>query len=143
MFFFQLPGLPEAAFRARNFRALDETFAREIFSKDAFAHGEIDDYKTALGVPGALTAAINYYRAAFRRRLRELRPELKPIPLPTLLLWGDHDVHLGTSLTNGLDEWVPDLVVRHFPNAGHWVHLDEPDEVSRAMIDWFSRHAVR
>ncbi|HXC52921.1 MAG TPA: alpha/beta fold hydrolase [Candidatus Limnocylindrales bacterium] len=138
MFFFQLPGLPEAMVRLGNFRSLDETYSREVFGRDAFAHREIDDYKAALAMPGALTSAINYYRAAFRRFVRAPRGEHRPIEIPTLLLWGDRDRHLGSSLTVGLDPWVPDLKVRHFPDAGHWLQLDEPDIVNRMMIDFFS-----
>ena len=139
MFFFQIPRVPEAGTRARNFRVLDEAYSREVSNRDAFAGGEIEDYKRAFAEPGALTAAINYYRAAFRRFLRTRTRDTQPIRIPSLLLWGDRDEHLGTSLTTGLEEWVRDLEVRRFANAGHWVHLDEPEAVSRAMIEFFSR----
>jgi epoxide hydrolase 4 len=137
-FLFQIPRLPEAMLRARNFRVLDQMIAREILNRDAFAHGEIEAYKRAHSEHGALTAMVNYYRAAFRRAARREAIDETPIAVPTLLLWGDRDVHLCASLTRGLEPWVKRIVVRRFANAGHWLQLDEPEAVSRAMIEWFS-----
>ena len=57
--------------------------------------------------------------------------------MPTLLVWGERDPHLRVSLASGLDEWVTDLTVKRLPQAGHWAQLDEPDAVSRAMIEFF------
>jgi pimeloyl-ACP methyl ester carboxylesterase len=31
--------------------------------------------------------------------------------------------------------------MRHFEGAGHWVHLDAPDDVSAALIDFFGEAA--
>jgi len=136
MFLFQIPRLPEALIRARNFRSLERLYAREVAGRDAFAHGEVELYKRALGQPGALTSALNFYRAAFRRARRTRGSDVAPIRIPTLLLWGDRDPHLRRSLASGLEQWVPDITVRHSPSSGHWLQLDEPDFVSRELIQF-------
>jgi len=138
MFFFQLPGLPERLIRLGNWRSLEITYTRDVFAADAFAHGEIDEIKRALAEPGALTSAVHYYRAAFRRGLRRPADEDTRVDVPTLLVWGERDRFLGTSLATGLEQWVPNLRVHRIADAGHWVHIDRRDLVNRAMIDWFS-----
>lgn len=137
MFLFQVPRLPEALIRAGDFRVIGRMFEREVHNREAFAGDEVRRYKEALAQPGALTSAIHYYRAAFRRSRRIGARDVTPITMPTLLLWGERDPHLRVSLASGLDEWVTDLTVQRLPRAGHWAQLDEPDAVSRAMIEFF------
>lgn len=137
MFLFQLPRLPEALLRARNYRALDEIFQREVYNPDAFAHGETARYREAMAQPGATTSTVNYYRAAYRRSRRVGTNDIRPIEIPTLLLWGERDPHLRTSLAGGLEPWVKNLTVKRVPEAGHWLQLDDPGLVSREMIEFF------
>lgn len=134
MFFFQLPWLPEWAIRRGNFADLARTFRKA--RPGAFSKRDIEQYKEALGQQGALTAAINYYRAMFRN-FRLLRGPLPVVPAPTLLLWGKDDDYLSVGLTEGLESAVPDLR-RALIEATHWVQCDAPDEVNRLLIDFLA-----
>ncbi|MGH2599418.1 MAG: alpha/beta fold hydrolase, partial [Dehalococcoidia bacterium] len=124
VFVFQIPWLPEAAVRARGYAMLDRTLRTDPARPDAFSDDDIRRYKRALAQPGALTAAINYYRAAFRRDPRTATRDLRPITCPTLLIWGERDRYLSPRLTEGLDRWVPNLRVERIPDASHWVQVD-------------------
>jgi pimeloyl-ACP methyl ester carboxylesterase len=142
-FLFQVPRLPEALIRARNWRSLDDLFGREVYNPDAFSHGEVGRYKEAMGQPGALTSAIHYYRALSRRWRRLGIADIRPIEIPTLLLWGERDPHLLVSLTEGLESWIADLTVERVAQAGHWLQLDEPELVSRRIGEFFRAEAPR
>jgi pimeloyl-ACP methyl ester carboxylesterase len=63
---FQLPWLPERLVAARDFRALRRALRRQPTRPGAFTTQDIDRYVAAAAQPGALRAAINYYRAIFR-----------------------------------------------------------------------------
>jgi pimeloyl-ACP methyl ester carboxylesterase len=138
--FFQLPLLPELAIRARDFRVLRDLFRREPARPGAFTEDDIERYVEELRKPGALTAAINYYRAALRRRggaapaARQRRVEA-----PTLVIWGDRERHMVPEMTEGLERWVPNVRVEHLPGASHWVQHDEPERVSELIIDFLAR----
>jgi pimeloyl-ACP methyl ester carboxylesterase len=135
MFAFQLPGLPEWVFRAGNFALLERALHSEPLRPGAFTAEDIREYKKALARPGALTAAINYYRAAFLAG-RRLRRDVRPTDVPTLLIWGERDRYLGIRLTEGLEPWVPHLRVERLPEASHWVQHDAPERVNQLMIDF-------
>jgi pimeloyl-ACP methyl ester carboxylesterase len=130
--FFQLPGLPELLLRANNYSFLDRVLLRQPVHAGAFSADDVRLYKQALSRPGALTAALNYYRAVFRHR-RAARSQIRPIAAPTLLLWGERDRYLGLRLTEGLQPWVPHLRVERFHDASHWVQDDVADKVNRAL----------
>jgi pimeloyl-ACP methyl ester carboxylesterase len=137
MFFFQVPGLPEWALRAGGFRSLERTLRTEPVRPGAFTEEDIRRYKQALARPGALTAAVNYYRAAFLG-LGRLRRQVRPIAVPTLLVWGERDRYLGTRLTEGLEPWVPNLRLARLRDASHWVQNDAPDEVNRLILEFLN-----
>ena len=127
---FQLPWLPERLLRMRHMALL-----RRVWSKGPAREAAVlERYEEAFAQPRALTTALHYYRAATRHK----PPRSAVIQAPVLLLWGDEDRYLVRRLTEGLDNWVPQIRVRHFRNASHWLHHDEPDEVNEALIDFLS-----
>jgi pimeloyl-ACP methyl ester carboxylesterase len=135
VFFFQLPWLPERMLRAGGYAFLERTLRREAVRPGAFSSDDIWEYKRALAQPGALTAAINYYRAAFRH-LRDAGRDARPIAAPTLLIWGEQDRYLRSRLTEGLAPWVPDLRIERLAEASHWVQNDAPAEVNRLLVEF-------
>ncbi|HNO70012.1 MAG TPA: alpha/beta fold hydrolase, partial [Pseudomonadota bacterium] len=138
MLFFQLPHLPEWLLRRDDF-----AFVRKIFSHTQALRKRISDadfavYKEALSRPFALTSTINYYRAVVRENPFLLKRRVSPVEAETLLIWGERDAALGKELTEGLSQMVPRLQVAYLP-AGHFVQLEQPDEVSRLLVDYLSR----
>ncbi len=143
VFFFQLPRLPEWLVRRRDFAFLDKIFRRDPTRPGVFGDEDIRRYKEALSRPGALTAALNYYRAAFRRGPRRPGCDVRRVDVPTLLLWGEQDRYLGVRLSQGLEEWVPDLRVVYFPDASHWIHVEAAAEVNRWLVEFLEPLAAR
>jgi len=127
MFFFQLPGLPEVMLRAGHYAFLRETLAKD----PAFTPADIDRYVEAAAQPGALTGAINYYRAAFRHPFRQA--DLRRIEVPVQVIWGEQDPYLLPALADPPAQWVPGARVERIADAGHWVHIDQPDRVNRLL----------
>ena len=133
----QIPWLPEAVFRAGRFALLRCILRTEPVRPDAFSDADINRYVRAIGRPGALTAALNYYRALFRRVPRNA-PRPVTVTCPTLLVWGEQDRYLGVNFTTGLERWVRDLRVEHTPDASHWVQNDAPDRVNGLMLHFLN-----
>lgn len=130
----------EAFFEADDFRELEALFRR---IGDARWFDELrSEYRAAWGQPGALTAAINYYRAsplhpptadqpgAAKLTLRE---EDFMVRVPTLVIWGERDAALRPVLLDGLDRMVPDLRIERLPDATHWLVHEEPETIIRSM----------
>jgi epoxide hydrolase 4 len=129
-FFFQLPWLPEALLSLSP-QATARLFFRHLGTRSHVFSGEdLQVLAAALAQPGAVTAGLNWYRAAVRfppaRRTAEIRR-------PTLVLWGTADPALGVELTEGLSEWVPGLWLRYFPGVGHWVHWEAAAGVNEQL----------
>jgi pimeloyl-ACP methyl ester carboxylesterase len=95
---FQLPWLPERLVAAWDFRALRRALGRQPTRPGAFTAEDIDRYVAAAAQPGALRAAINYYRAAVRASPLAQAHTLRRVDIPTLIVWGDQDRYLGREL---------------------------------------------
>ena len=130
IFFFQLPVLPEALLRRDDFALLARLMAGAL-RNDPDRRALLATYRKAWGQPGALTAALNYYRALFRTKAPSAPSRIET---QTLLIWGEKDPHLGVQLTEGTGPWVPNLEVERIPEAGHWAHLDAPDRVNARLL---------
>jgi pimeloyl-ACP methyl ester carboxylesterase len=143
MLFFQLPWLPERLVRASGWRAFRYGFEHDA-RPGAFTPQDLGRYVEAWSQPGAATAMINYYRAAFRRTPRRAEARLRPIPAPTLVIWGERDRYLGAELAEPERADVPNLerVVR-LPDASHWVQHDEPERVGQLLVEFFAGAAER
>jgi len=64
---------------------------------------------------------------------------MRRVDAPTRVIWGERDCNLGTALAEPARADVPNLerVIR-LPDASHWVHHDEPDEVTRLLVEFFA-----
>jgi pimeloyl-ACP methyl ester carboxylesterase len=133
VFLFQLPWIPERRIRADGYAVLGKMLRRDPVRPGTFSDEDVRLYVEALARPGALTAAVNYYRAAWRFPPRA-RGRTWPEGLKTLLVWGERDRYLGPGLLEGLDRWVPDLTIERIPDASHWVQADAPGLVNELLI---------
>ena len=139
MLFFQLPRLPEESLRQDNFARLERVFRSMAVYRDKFTDEVLDHYKQALAKPGALTGALNYYRALGRRAGYDLIASDPVARMPVLTIWGEKDSALGKEMLEGLERYVPDLTVRRIPDASHWVQQDRPDLVNRYLTDFLRK----
>jgi pimeloyl-ACP methyl ester carboxylesterase len=137
MFFFQIPRLPEAVIRAGEFAPLlRSALRRDPVRPGAFTAGDIERYVGAMARPGALTAALNYYRALLRNA-GEMGALLERIEAPVLVIWGERDRSLSRRLAEPPRLWVPNLLcVERLREASHWVAEDSPQEVNTLLLDF-------
>jgi pimeloyl-ACP methyl ester carboxylesterase len=136
LFAFQVPWLPERLLTRDRARAVRDTLRRSA-GPGTFTEEDLDIYAGALAAPGAATAAINYYRAAFRDGRRGRWPR---IAAPTLLIWGEDDLALGKELTFGMEPlFAGGLRIEYLPHTSHWVMEERPVEVNRLLLDFLAR----
>jgi pimeloyl-ACP methyl ester carboxylesterase len=140
--YFQLPGLADAQVPAADFALIDWLWADWSPGHDHRAH--IARIKEMLRQPGAFSAAISYYRAVFGAAHRD--PALEPlhaqlggpIAVPTLALCGADDLRAGP-MSRQAGNFTGDYAYVEVADAGHFLHREQPAEVTRLILDWFAR----
>lgn len=137
MFFFQLPEIPERYIgkdlRTFFYRGL-RGWAR---NKSAFTKEDIEEYVKAFQKPGAITGAVNYYRAAFRNGLNYESRKIMQLEPDTLVIWGEDDKALGKELTFGMEKHFKNrFEIKYISNCSHWVQHEYPDVVNQYILDF-------
>jgi len=133
VYFFQLPWLPEAGFRAMDWRGAERAL-RNTSKPGSFTEEDIKKYKEAWSQPGAMTAMLNWYRAVIR--YMPALPDDQRIKVPTLMMWGMQDFALSHRMARPSMDYVDEGNLILFPEATHWVHLDAADEVNHYLVDF-------
>ncbi len=100
-----------------------------------FTIADFRHYRRAWKRPGALTAMVNWYRAAARHPL--LLPDAR-VRVPTLLLWGRRDAFFDRDLAPASAAMCDSACLETFPTAGHWLLHEEPDEVNRRLVEFLT-----
>lgn len=139
--FFQLPWLPEFALTRNGAKAVGEAFVGMAVDKSRFPEEVLEHYRANARQPGAMTAMVNYYRAAWRARKRMLDGR-NTVEVPTLIVWGKEDAALEASLVPGTERFVPDLTVRYLPGVSHWVQQEAPETVNQMLEAWLTDRPV-
>jgi len=139
--FFQLPLVSELFVRRQNFRYIDELWQRwsPNLKHDPVFHEELK-----LCLRQSMPAPLDYYRAITRplgpaiERLTNPHRAEREIHIPTLHIQGGADGCIGSECLQGQSRFYKgpfqEVIV---PNAGHFLHLEEPERVGELIKDWF------
>lgn len=103
-----------------------------------FTEADIDVMKESWRPREARRAMSNYYKA-LRRHRAALRPLIRPIDIPVMLIWGERDPVFVRETTERFDEWVPNLRVERIARAGHFVQTDAPERVNELLLGFLER----
>ena len=137
--FFQLPWLPETLLGARGAAAIGTMFERTSCDPSRFPKNLLDAYRACAAEPGALTAMLNWYRAAGRGGMKAaVARGFATIETPTLMVWGERDVALGKETTYETHRYVRDLELHYLPGVSHWVQQEAPEQTN-ALLERFLR----
>lgn len=129
---FQLPTLPEHFLTARNGSLL-----RRLLRDSGLPDAMVDAYADAMLQPGAMTAAINYYRALRLGRT----VAVGRITVPTLYVWSTHDTALGAVAARATEGQV-DAPYRFevLDGASHWIPETRVEELSALLLAHVRTH---
>lgn len=138
MFFFQLPLSEQVVPHS------DWTYIRELWkqwSPGFDGSHDVEQFIRSASPVGHLAAILGYYRATFQPELQaeELvdwnAAGVEAPPQPTLYLHGRNDGCIGVGLSDGLEsELATGSRVVVFDELGHFLHLEDPTSVNRAIL---------
>jgi pimeloyl-ACP methyl ester carboxylesterase len=123
--FFQLPVVPERVLLAGGGALL-----RRGLRQGGLPDDMVERYVARMQEPGALTAALNWYRAIpFGGRDR-----VGTVRVPTLLVWGDRDVALGRAAIEASAAFVTGPYrLEVLEGATHWLPEAEADRLAELI----------
>jgi len=136
----------EQTLSANNYTALTDIVLTEGLEQGYFTDDDREQYVRAWSQPGALTGALNYYRAALLDMAAYTHSKHAAgassdesgytVDVPTLVIWGEKDPYLLIGNLDGLDRFVPNILVRRVSDASHWIVHEKPALVNAFIRDF-------
>ena len=131
IFAIQIPKLPEISLLRNRASGMERVFLGSA-KKSTFSAEDIEKYREAWLRPGAMTAMLNWYRAALRHQPKD--PANWRITVPTLMLWGKQDIALDASMAQPSIDLCDDGRLVMYGDATHWVQHDAADRVNAELL---------
>ncbi|MEK6155476.1 alpha/beta hydrolase [Flavobacteriaceae bacterium 3-367] len=80
--------------------------------------------------------AFKSYFQNFREQQKRFERRAHELNVPTLILWGKHDRFIHLQLGHEIEEKLPNAKLQIIDRAGHYVHMDKPQEVVRHFMQF-------
>jgi pimeloyl-ACP methyl ester carboxylesterase len=88
----------------------------------------------------SMEGMMNYYKANYPRPPYKDEETYPPVKRPVLMFHGLDDPFLLPGALNDTWRWLEkDLTLVTVPKAGHWVHHDAAELVTRRMVGWLKQ----
>ncbi len=126
MLFFRIPLLPEAVFTFNHLALMDDALYGDM------SEAQRAEYHAVFSEPGALTAALNWYRAPYSFKV-EAAPKVR---LPVLFIWGNQDPAVGRYAVESQRNFIEGPFDYHELNAGHWLMEEATDDVDSTILEF-------
>jgi pimeloyl-ACP methyl ester carboxylesterase len=136
--FFRQPEAPETALLADDGAGLRGMFEATGMTADEGSRQATDEYVRVLTEPGAMTAALNWYRA--------MGPEgfgaMGPVTTPTMYVWSTEDIALGRDAAEATARHVQGPYrFEVLEGVSHWIPEEAAPELTRLLLDHLEANA--
>lgn len=123
-------GLLRQAGKAEDLLLDDNARRLRAMYGDAVPAEQASAYVEHLSAPGALTAALNWYRA-----MHADLSALPPVTVPTTFVWSDQDMAIGRVPAEQCGDFVDaDYRFVELNGVSHWIPEQVPDALAEAII---------
>jgi pimeloyl-ACP methyl ester carboxylesterase len=96
----------------------------------------VREYVERLSEPGALRAALNWYRGI------KFSGHTGKVKVPTLYVWGTEDVAFGSAAAIGTEQWVEGPYrFEMLEDISHWLPEQADETLTRLLLEHFMAHA--
>ena len=127
MLLFRTPWLPEALFTFNNLALMNDAMYRDM------SDVQRAEYDAVFAEPGALTAALNWYRAPAAFVVGRAAPKVK---LPILFIWGNQDPAVSRAAVDAQSQYIDGEFEYHELDAGHWLMEEATDTVDALILSF-------
>ena len=127
--FFQLEGIAEKAFMAKDWK---------LFRKTVDNHQEVDHWIKDLSRPGRLSAGMNWYRANLSKLWKADFPRVK---IPVFGIWSTDDVALAEDQMISSAAFVDaNWQYERMEGISHWIPVDEPKKLTELILNYYKNN---
>lgn len=110
-----------------------------IYHKDRVTDELMDLFMRPLQTSAGRKAFMHFAKCLDNHNLMAIENDLRQLKLPVLIIRGDADPYLSANIAETLHREIPDTKLIHIPTGGHFIQEDEPELITRNLIEFFRK----
>jgi haloalkane dehalogenase len=99
----------------------------------------LDEYWKGFADDERRRGHLELYRSGDFEKLEPYEGRLAQLGVPTLMVWGAKDRYASVRMAHRFHDEIAHSEVAIFPDAGHFVWEDDPEQTGRAVTDFLQR----
>jgi len=121
--------------------ALDRGAFRLIVKRGMYHKERVDDelmayFMKPLQSSTGRKAFLHFAKSLDNSNLMEIKGDLRKLSLPVLIIRGEADPYLSASISEKLNDEIPDSRLARIPTGSHFIQEDEPEKISACIIEF-------
>jgi pimeloyl-ACP methyl ester carboxylesterase len=123
----------------------DARVLRGLFAVDGITSDDVEVYVKTLSEPGAMTGALNWYRAVIAAGDGDARVGMSSfaseVTVPTMFVWSTNDAALGAEGAYWTREYVsaPYLFIV-LEGITHWIPEQAAEQLTKLLLEELPKH---
>jgi len=110
---------------------------RAIYHKELLTPELMDYFWKPMKTQAGRKAFLHFTKCLDNQHLLEIETQLRQLDLPVLIVRGDQDVYLSQEISLKLHREIPGSQLVRIPTGGHFIQVDEPDQLTSAIVQFF------
>jgi pimeloyl-ACP methyl ester carboxylesterase len=133
--FHMLDDIPEMLISGREEQYISWFITRQMANPTAIGSEELAEYVRVYSAPGAVRAAMEYYRAVFTDAEQNLKLLATKLPMPVLALDGTGKTN---PLVEALVPFTENLRGGYIEGSGHFIPEEQPERLLAELLAFFT-----
>ncbi|MDH3353899.1 MAG: alpha/beta hydrolase [Chromatiales bacterium] len=133
----RLPVIRSLTASIMNPHMLRMVIRRALFYKERLTDDLMGKFWEPLQSQAGRDGFVRLIKAINNRLLTDITGQLRQLKLSSLVIRGDADAYLSREITEKLAEDIPNARLAHITTGGHFIQLDEPEQLFKLLSDFF------
>lgn len=133
------PILRQLAMATLDYGALKLIVKRGLYYKEKLTSELIDLFWKPLRTKEGRKAFLHFAKSLNNQDLLEISDKICELTLPVLIIRGDADVYLSLSISQKLNENIPESQLARIPDGGHLIQEDNPEALLRHLLAFLEK----
>ena len=113
---------------------------RGVFHRERVTAELMDFFMMPMQTSAGRKAFMHFARCLDNHNLLEIADDLRKLKTPVLIIRGDADPYLSSTIAEKLHREIPGSRLKRIATGGHWIQEDEPEQIARELIGFMKEH---
>lgn len=113
---------------------------RGVYHRERVTNELMDLFMMPMQTSIGRKAFMHFARCLDNHNLMDIADDLRQLKTPVLIIRGDADPYLSSSIMEKLHREIPGSRLKRISTGGHWIQEDEPGQVAREFISFAKEH---